>query len=86
MDKYTIAANVALAQLDGFAGRLTAAQQRKLFGRNIFGRKQLTIDASGQGRVYGYYSVAFGTDSAFFSKSFDEISQLANEPDSILHF
>lgn len=86
INKYEIASRIALAGLDGFTGRLTAAQQRELFGRNIFGRKKVTIDASGQGRVHGWHSAAYGTDSVFFDKSFEEIAELANSPNAPLHF
>ena len=82
VSKYDIAANVAVAGLDGFSGRLPAAKQREVFGRNVFGKKTITIDASGQGRVHGVYSVCFGTDIAFFDTSFEEIARLANQPAS----
>lgn len=85
ISKYDIAANVALAELDGFEGVMSAAQQKKVFGRNIFGRKRIKIDASGQGKVTGNYSVAFGTDSAFFDKSFDDIAYFVNTQ-TPLHF
>jgi hypothetical protein len=78
MDKYDIAANVAVADLDGFTGRMSAAQQRSIFGSYLFGKKRLTIDASGQGRVYGWYSVCFGTDTGYFDVTFAEIADYAN--------
>lgn len=78
IDKYEIAARVAVAGLDGFDGRMCAADQRRVFGGYVFGRKQFRIDASGQGRVSGSYSSCFGTDSAFFEWSFDRIAGVVN--------
>lgn len=78
IDKYQIAANVALAGLDGFNGRLTAKQQRAIFGANVFGKKVVKIDASNQGRVIGSFSVCFGTDRSHFEKSFEEIAKAVN--------
>ncbi len=53
MDKYEIAANVAINGLDGFTGTMSAKQQREVFGGVWFGRKTITVDASNQGQVYG---------------------------------
>lgn len=86
LTKYDIAANVTLAELDGFQGRLTAKVQKEIFGRNIFGKKKIKIDASNQGTVSGTYSCCFGTDSAWFEKSFEQIANLANNPEHPVHF
>lgn len=77
-DKYQIAANITIAGLDGFKGRLTAKQQKELFGANLFGKKKLTIDTSNQGRVFGSFSVCFGTCHNWFEKSFEEIADVVN--------
>jgi hypothetical protein len=77
-DKYQIAANVALAGLDGFEGRLPAKRQREVFGANLFGKKTIKIDASSQGKVAGWFSVCFGTDHAAFEFSFEQIAQAVN--------
>ncbi len=77
-DRYQIAANVALAGLDGFKGRLSAKQQREVFGAYFFGKKFIKIDASNQGSVSGGYSVCFGTDWSTFEKSFDQIATAVN--------
>jgi hypothetical protein len=77
-NKYEIAANVTLAGLDGFKGRLAAKQQRELFGANIFGKKVVKIDASNQGQVTGSFSVCFGTDRNHFEKSFEQIAKAVN--------
>ena len=86
MDKYSIASAVTLEGLDGFNGVLSASQQKKIFGRNVFGKKNIRIDASGQGKVSGSFKVAFGTDFVSFEKSFEEIAKLANDPESIIRF
>lgn len=86
MTKYEIAANVMLENVDGFEGRMTAGMQRKVFGRAIFGKKTIKINADGQGEVTGRYSTAFGTDSVFFAFSFERIANLANNPDTPVNF
>jgi hypothetical protein len=77
-DKYQIAANVTLAGLDGFKGRLTAKQQREVFGANIFGKKVVKIDASNQGQVTGSFSVCYGTDRNIFEQTFEQIAKAVN--------
>ncbi len=74
MNRYDIAANLTLADLDGFKGVLPAATQKQMFGRNVYGRKSISIDCNGQGRVFGQFSVCFGTDGSFFDHSFDDIA------------
>lgn len=86
VNRYDIASSVMLADLEHFSGQLSAETQRQVFGRNIFGRKTITIDCEGQGRVYGAYSVSFGTDSAFFNKSFEQIAELSNDPSQPIAF
>jgi hypothetical protein len=81
MDKYQIAANVALEGMEGYQGRLTAKMQRRLFGKKIFGRKMVYIDAAGQGRVEWWRSACFGTDSIGGELTFGEIAERANNPD-----
>ena len=78
-DKYEIACRVANADLDGFEGKMTAKQQREVFGGYLFGRKTIRIDARGQGKVTGTFVVCFGTDSVFFEKSFDQIAEAVND-------
>ena len=77
--KYDIAEHVMATGLEGFSGTMLAAQQRRIFGAYLFGRKTFAIDCDGQGRVHGTYSCAFGTDSAFFNKSFGQIAEAAND-------
>lgn len=86
MNKYSIAAKVELENLDGFEGVLSAWKQRLVFGRNVFGKKRVKIDASNQGKVTGSFKVCFGTDFVSFEKSFEDIAELANNPGSVIHF
>lgn len=78
MDKYQIAANVMLSELDYFSGRLSAKKQREVFGANIFGKKEIKIDASNQGKVTGGFYVCYGTDRNNFEFSFEQIAKAAN--------
>lgn len=64
-NKYEIAANIAVAGLDSFSGRMSAKQQREIFGVAIFGKKSLTIDNTGQGRVYGVYACGYKNNERF---------------------
>jgi len=80
IDKYELAARLTLAELDGKQCVLSAAQQRRLFGRVIFGRKLVNIDCSNQGRIYGSFSVCFGTDAVRFELSLEQIAHLSNNP------
>ena len=77
-DKYEIAARIGVAGLDGFTGVMDAKTQKQIFGANVFGRKVIKIDASGQGVVTGRFSVCFGNDFCTFSKSFQEIADIVN--------
>lgn len=71
-DKYELAARIAIAGLDGFNGRMTAKQQRELFGAAPFGKKVINIDATNQGVIWGFYSTAYGTDSVRFEWTLEE--------------
>ncbi len=79
--KYDIAANVTIAGLENFTGRMTAAQQREVFGVNFFGRKSFTISTRNQGSANGHFSVCFGTDTVHFERSFEEIAEFASDPE-----
>lgn len=74
IDKYQIAANIELAELDGYKGKMSAKMQRELFGTYLFGRKTINIDARNQGRVWGTYSMAYGMDWGSFDISFERIA------------
>lgn len=75
MSKYEIAANIALANLDNFDGKMSAAQQRAIFGANLFGKKSITIRNEGQGKVEVRYSAAYGTDQVWTFVTFEQIAQ-----------
>ena len=75
MTKYDVASNLVIAGLDGFKGVLSAKQQRELFGYVPYGKKTVNIDCSGQGRVYGFRIVSFGTDSERFEHDFQRIAE-----------
>ncbi len=86
INKYDIAERVMFAGLDGFDGRMSANQQREVFGRAIFGRKRITISCDGQGEVEASWSAAFGTDRAGAAFSFAEVADYANHPDQAVRF
>jgi hypothetical protein len=75
MDKYQVAANVAINGLDGFTGVLSAKQQKEVFGGVLFGRKTITIDATNQGTVTGRYTAPITRDTVPFDFSFDQIAK-----------
>jgi len=85
-DKHLIASRVTLAGLDGFKGTMTADQQRRLFGRKIFGKKYMEIDATNGGAVKGYWKTGFGHDWEEYTFSFDRIAMLVNTPTSRIDF
>lgn len=74
MSKYIIAANIALAELDTFDGRMPAAQQRAVFGANVFGKKSITIRNEDQGSIEVRYSAAYGTDQVLTVVSFEQVA------------
>jgi hypothetical protein len=80
LSKYDIAARVMLEGLDGFDGKLPAAKQREVFGRALFGKKTIHIDAEGQGTIRVWWSVCFGTMTDGRDLTFEEVAQIANDP------
>jgi hypothetical protein len=77
MTKYTIAANIAIAGLDTFEGKMSAAQQRAIFGGYWFGKKTIKIKNVGQGSVEATWAVLM--DQMWTEKSFEQIAQAAAE-------
>jgi hypothetical protein len=77
MTKYEIAANIEIANLSSFEGKMSAAQQRAIFGGAWFGRKTIKIDNTNQGSVEVTWLVLM--DQMWTCKSFAEIAQAANE-------
>lgn len=43
--------------------RMTAKEQRELFGGYVFGKKEFHIDTDGIGHIYTFRSVCFGLDT-----------------------
>jgi hypothetical protein len=80
-DKYEIASRVTLAGLEGFKGTMSADQQRKVFGRYVFGKMLMEISTVDGGTVKGYRKVCFGTDWEDYTLTFDEIAEIVNNPD-----
>ena len=80
MIKYQIAANVALAGLEGFIGKMPAELQRSIFGRALFGKKTIKIDANNQGLIKARWSVAYGQDAQIAEFSFEQVARYANNP------
>lgn len=78
-DKYEIAAKAHLAGVDhGRWVRLTAAQQRDIFGAYLFGKKSLRISTDGQGSVEYVHSVCYGTDFSGGVYSLERIAEAVN--------
>jgi hypothetical protein len=82
-NKYEIASRIELKKMDGFIGRMSAKDQRELFGAYLFGRKQIKINARGQGCVSGSFKIAFGQDANHFRFSFEQITDAANNCENL---
>lgn len=78
-DKYSIAANLALAGLEDFEGYLSAKTQRAVFGRYIFGRKFIAIHEHGN-KITVSKKVCFGTDSIGGTFTLDQIAEFLKNP------
>lgn len=65
MTKYDLAAALTLAGLDHYEGALSASQQRTVFGAVLCGKKQIRIDADGQGTIAVRFSVWEGTHTSY---------------------
>jgi hypothetical protein len=84
MNKYEIAATVAINALEGRDfQKLSARRQRDLFGFAAFGRKSVNFDSSNQGTIRVSVSKAFGTDSYTKSLSYQEFAELCNKQEKI---
>jgi hypothetical protein len=85
MTKYDIAANLTLFGKDYWTGRMSAKEQRKIFGEYLFGKKTITINCDNQGTVsyikkptaLGSWRKGLGLGNTF-SKSFNEIAKAVN--------
>lgn len=82
MTKYDVAAQVTLAGIEGKAVKLTAAQQRAIFGGYVFGRATIQADCTGQGKVTisknaGHSDIC--RDTLFAEYSFAQVAQAVTE-------
>lgn len=79
-----IAANAEVLGLNGFVGRLTAAQQKKIFGANIFGKKRIYISTEGRGFVLSMVSGSgFGGSKSVEARTFDRIAAIARNDEIV---
>jgi hypothetical protein len=85
ISKYDVAAQVTINSLeDGEYHKLTAKQQRELFGYDPLGRKDVNFDSTGQGIVrVGFYTD--GTNYDTLVLSYDEFAQCCNAKIKIDH-
>ena len=80
LTKYDVAAIAAVNDLDGEGfHKLTAAQQRELFGANILGRKSVNFESDGQGLVRVASTACFGTDGNTIRLSYEQFAKYCNE-------
>ena len=82
LDQWSIASQFVVNGLDGFRGKMTAAAQRALLGAVPFGRKTITINCDGVGRVRLMWKVCFGTDSTAYNLTFAELADRINPPEN----
>lgn len=81
---YDIAANVEVLGLNGFVGRLTAAQQKKIFGANIFGKKRIYINTTGRGFVLNLVSASgYNGETSLEVRTFDRIASIVRNDETI---
>ena len=80
MTKYDLAATLTLADLDGYHGKLTAKQQRDLFGQVLFGKKTVEISCEGQGSIAVLHPCWEGTHTSYTreTRSFEAICASLN--------
>ena len=77
MNKYDLAAQLTLGGLDGYEGKLTAKQQRAVFGDVLFGKKTVRINCDNQGTVEVLHPCWEGTHTSYSVEtlSFDILCQ-----------
>ena len=86
MTKYDLAARLMLEGLDGFDGKMSADEQRRVFGRALFGKKRITITCDGQGEIWAHWSAAFGTTTAGAGFTFEQVADYIAHPDKPVRF
>lgn len=78
MNKYELAAIASINGLDnGEAYKLTASQQKEMFGFNVAGRKDITFNPAGQGTVVIGRSVN-GKDYVTRNYTYEEFAAAIN--------
>lgn len=82
LTKYDIASIAAINIENGWQ-RMTAKQQRELFGFAALGRKQFSFDGNGQGTVSVSVSKCFGTDSVTKAFSYEQFAEICNKQEKI---
>lgn len=79
-NKYEIAAKIALKGIEGQCVRLSAQEQREIFGAYVFGQLSLCVDLDGQGKVTGRKNAGHGNicrDTAFNEWTLEEVAAAA---------
>lgn len=79
VDQYEIATRAYMAGLHDFDGKLTAAQQRDIFGFAIFGRCSVQIDLDGVCCFRVWKWTTCGTDSISTQLTAAEVAQNVRE-------
>lgn len=85
MNKYDVAALIAIAGLDtNEYMKLSAAQQRELFGYNAFGKVNVRFNPDGQGCIELYRSCCYGTDIAWTTYTYEELAAKINNKQKVM--
>ncbi len=84
LNKYDVAAIAATNDLEGENfHKLTAAEQRELFGFAAFGRKSVNFESDGQGTVRIASTACFGTDGNVTLLSYEQFAEYCNKQQKI---
>lgn len=74
MNKYDIAAMIEVMGIAGQRVKMSAAQQREIFGAVIFGKQNVQFDLTGQGMVEVTRNTSGPTSDLLFNQfSLDEV-------------
>ena len=84
--KYDLCERLMAEGLDGFDGRMSATDQRRIFGRPLFGKKRIQVSCDGQGEIRASWSAAFGTTTAGSTFTFDEVAHYMDRPGEPVRF
>lgn len=76
--KYDIAARAEIAGISGKRVKLTAGEQREIFGGYVFGKQDITVDTHNQGAVKASRSV-IPRDCVFATWALDDVAEAVNE-------